>query len=198
MAGVDYTCHRGRYWYSLTIACIGINYNQYRVSLGHWWLNNPKLFTNILSIFIISFWSFSACFAHILGAVLYPGFTSFFQLHALKQYVRTMLVFSFFKWPPNCQIFADWVQEQIFTRYPAVFWCNADSWTTKSPQLNSLAPGRSEFEYKNVIFNLVLLIGIFRSSHDNALWWMPQDLTDMSTLVQVMAWCHQATSHYLS
>ena len=27
---------------------------------------------------------------------------------------------------------------------------------------------------------------------------MPQDLTDdMSTLVQVMAWCHQATSHYL-
>ena len=28
---------------------------------------------------------------------------------------------------------------------------------------------------------------------------MPQDLTnDKSTLVQVMAWCHQATSHYLS
>ena len=43
---------------------------------------------------------------------------------------------------------------------------------------NSLAPGRSEFDYKNVIFNLVLLIGIFRSSHDNALTWMPQDLTD--------------------
>ena len=31
------------------------------------------------------------------------------------------------------------------------------------------------------------------------LTWMPQDLTnDKSTLVQVMAWCHQATSHYLS
>ena len=28
---------------------------------------------------------------------------------------------------------------------------------------------------------------------------MPQDLTDdKSTLVQAMAWCHQATSHYLS
>ena len=28
---------------------------------------------------------------------------------------------------------------------------------------------------------------------------MPQDLTDdKSTLVQIMAWCHQATSHYLS
>ena len=31
-----------------------------------------------------------------------------------------------------------------------------------------------------------------------ALRWMPQDFTDdKSTLVQVMAWCHQATSHYL-
>ena len=27
---------------------------------------------------------------------------------------------------------------------------------------------------------------------------MPLDLDDKSTLVQVMAWCHQATSHYLS
>ena len=32
-----------------------------------------------------------------------------------------------------------------------------------------------------------------------ALIWMSLDLTDdQSTLVQVMAWCHQATSHYLS
>ena len=63
---------------------------------------------------------------------------------------------------------------------------------------NSLAPGRSEFDSKNGIFNLVLLIGIFRSSHDSALRSMPQDLTDdKSTLVQVRAWCHQATSHYL-
>ena len=64
---------------------------------------------------------------------------------------------------------------------------------------NSLAPGRSECDSKTGIFNLVLLIGIFRSPHDHALRWMPQDLTDdKSTLVQVMAWCRQATSHYLS
>ena len=63
----------------------------------------------------------------------------------------------------------------------------------------SLAPGRSECDSKNVNFNLVLLIGIFRSSHDNALWWMPQDPTDdKSRLVQLMAWCRQATNHYLS
>ena len=49
---------------------------------------------------------------------------------------------------------------------------------------NSLAPGKSEQDSKNLMFNLVLLIGIFRSSHDNVLWWMPQDLTDdKSTLV---------------
>ena len=36
-------------------------------------------------------------------------------------------------------------------------------------------------------------------SCESALWWMPLDLIDdKSTLVQVMAWCHQATSHYLN
>ena len=42
---------------------------------------------------------------------------------------------------------------------------------------------------------------IFRSSHENALRWIPQGITDdKSILVQVMAWCHQAMtpSHYLS
>ena len=65
--------------------------------------------------------------------------------------------------------------------------------------LNSLAPGRPGCHFKTAIFNLVLLIGFFRSSNDNPPRWMPWDLTDdKSTLVQVMAWCHQATSHYLS
>ena len=53
--------------------------------------------------------------------------------------------------------------------------------------------------FKSVIFNLALLIAIFKSSYDDVLRWMPQDLTDdKSTLVQVMAWCRQATSHYLN
>ena len=64
---------------------------------------------------------------------------------------------------------------------------------------NSLAPGRPGCHFKTAIFNLVLLIGIFTSSNDNALRWMPWDFTnDKSTLVQVMARCRQATSHYLS
>ena len=69
----------------------------------------------------------------------------------------------------------------------------------KSWTLNSLAPGRPGCHFKTAIFQSCLLIGIFTSSKDNALRWMPWDLTDdKSTLVQVMAWCRQATSHYLS
>ena len=65
--------------------------------------------------------------------------------------------------------------------------------------INSLAPGRPRCHFKTAIFNLVLLIGIFTLSKDNSLRWMPRDLTDdKSTLVQVMAWCRQAPSHYLS
>ena len=64
---------------------------------------------------------------------------------------------------------------------------------------NSLAPGEPRCHFKTAIFNLVLLIGIFTPSKDNALRWIPRDLNDdKSTLVQVMAWCRQATSHYLS
>ena len=68
-------------------------------------------------------------------------------------------------------------------------------------RIHSLAPGRPGCHFKTAIFNLVLLTGngIFTLSKDNALRWMPRDLTDdKSTLVQVMAWRHQATSHYLS
>ena len=65
--------------------------------------------------------------------------------------------------------------------------------------INSLAPGRSSRDFEDVIFNLALLIDIFKSSYDNVLRWMPYNLTgDKSTLVQVMAWCRQATSHYLN
>ena len=72
--------------------------------------------------------------------------------------------------------------------------------SVRKPQwVNSLAPGRPRCHFKTAIFNLVLLTGIFTLSKDNVLRWMPRDLTDdNSTLVQVMAWCRQATSHYLS
>ena len=81
------------------------------------------------------------------------------------------------------------------------YWNNTGNWNSysKKTDFNSLAPGRPGCHFETAIFNLVLLIGIFTSSNYNALRWMPLDLTeDKSTLVQVMAWCRQATSHYLS
>ena len=50
-----------------------------------------------------------------------------------------------------------------------------------------------------VILKLTLENGGWGVSYEIALRWMPQDLTDdKSTLVQVMVWCRQASSQYLS
>ena len=61
---------------------------------------------------------------------------------------------------------------------------------------NSLAPVIFGCYYKNVTFNLVLLIGTFRFSYDYTHRWVPWGVNDdKSTLVQVMVWCRQTTSN---
>ena len=66
-------------------------------------------------------------------------------------------------------------------------------------QLNSLAPGGFENIFQNVFFKLISWIDTLSNSCETALRSMPQNPSDdKSTLVQVMAWCHQAASHYLS
>ena len=65
--------------------------------------------------------------------------------------------------------------------------------------LNSLTPGKFEWNFRYVIFKQILLIDGWGIFSEIALIWMSQDFTDdQSTLVQVMVWCRQATSHYLS
>ena len=65
--------------------------------------------------------------------------------------------------------------------------------------INSLDPGKFEWNFKYVIFKPIFVIDGWGSSCEIALIWMSLDTTnDQSTLVQVMAWCRQATSHYLS
>ena len=65
--------------------------------------------------------------------------------------------------------------------------------------LNSLAPERYWWNIICVIFKAIFLIPGWVISCEIALRWMSLDLTgNKSTLVQVVAWCHQATSHYLS
>ena len=50
-----------------------------------------------------------------------------------------------------------------------------------------------DLDFKDAVFNLVLLICVLNFSYGNVQRWIPLELTDdTSTLVQVMAWCHQA------
>ena len=66
-------------------------------------------------------------------------------------------------------------------------------------RINSLAPGKFEWNFRCVIFKQILVINGWGISCEIALIWMSLDLTDdQSTLVEVMAWCPQTTSHYLS
>ena len=65
--------------------------------------------------------------------------------------------------------------------------------------INSLAPGKFEWNFRHVIFKQILVIDDWGISCEIALIWMSLDFTDdQSTLVQAMAWCRQATIHYMS
>ena len=66
-------------------------------------------------------------------------------------------------------------------------------------ELNSSARGRFELNFRWVMLKIILVIDGWGISCEITLRWMSLDLSyDKSTLIQVMAWCHQATSHYLS
>ena len=47
-----------------------------------------------------------------------------------------------------------------------------------------LVPGRYGCNFKDAAYNLVLVIGIFKSFHVNALRSMPRDIADKQTLVR--------------
>ena len=70
---------------------------------------------------------------------------------------------------------------------------------TRLLQINPLAPGKFEWNFICAIFKQILVIDSWGISSEITLIWMPLGFTDdQSALVQVMAWCHQETSHYLS
>ena len=76
------------------------------------------------------------------------------------------------------------------------FWITATC--PKGKWVNSLAPGRGS-KFERVISEHMSQIKFMSSLFGIDSRWMPQNTSDdTSTLVQVMAWCRQATSHYLS
>ena len=126
-----------------------------------------------------------------------PISRSFWNLKSYKSHKDMNIDTSHFYWWMNS------IYPQYFECTGKIFpWlCSSLSfvWSTLLYIKNTMAPGGSQCDFKNIIFDLALLIDIFKSSYDYVLKWMPQDLTDdKSTLVQAMAWCRQATSHYLN
>ena len=64
--------------------------------------------------------------------------------------------------------------------------------------VNSLTFGRFQFNFRLMIFKLILVIDGWGISCEIALRWMSLYLgDDKSTWVKITAWCHLATSHYL-
>ena len=77
--------------------------------------------------------------------------------------------------------------------------CNSLIASQHTAPVNSLAPGKFEWNFRYVIFKQILVIDGWGIPCEIDLVWMSHDFTDdQSTLIQVMAWCRQATSHYLS
>ena len=73
------------------------------------------------------------------------------------------------------------------------------SHSSSSVWVNSFALGRFYWKFRWVMFKLNLMSDGWGISGEIALRWLSLDLPDdTSALVQVMACCRQATSHYLS
>ena len=66
--------------------------------------------------------------------------------------------------------------------------------------IQHIGPGEIGMKFQiYVIFKVILMIDVSGIYYQITLRWMSVNLSnDKSTLAQVMAWCRQATSHYLS
>ena len=89
-----------------------------------------------------------------------------------------------------------WGVQCLFENWPGRSeWLGPTKGRVQRISINSMVPGKFQWNFRYVIFKWILVI----DACEIALIWMSLDLTDdQSTLVQVMAWCRQATSHYLS
>ena len=65
--------------------------------------------------------------------------------------------------------------------------------------INSLTMGNWKENFRWVILKLISVVNGWGISCETVLIWIPlEHAFDKSTLVQVMAWCRQATHHYVS
>ena len=103
-----------------------------------------------------------------------------------------------------CNAICHWLGAHLESTLQYILWQLMSAGHLTSPAtllitFNSLTPGRFEWNFMQVIFKLISMIYGWGISCETAVRWMSLDLSDdKSALVQVMAWCRQATSHYLN
>ena len=72
-------------------------------------------------------------------------------------------------------------------------------WPQTTITVNSFTPRTCDSNFKSASFKFIIQNGGLGTHCEIALRGLPQNFTNAkSKLVQVMAWCHQAASHYLS
>ena len=141
----------------------------------------------------------------IMFAVVRGIFSMFaFQTILVRIKIRTKRILTIFHYE---------LMNHLWNRYQEPHWkkirkmlqlfngsvCQGQSLDTVLLSIISLAPGRYACNLKLASFKAMSRIDIWSISQEIALRCLPRDLNDdKSTLVQVMAWCRQATSHYLN
>ena len=125
--------------------------------------------------------------------------TSSFPVLVQAQQVSLAIFSDTWPWPNYGRIIESqshwkgWMSHHSCTPISQDDWTSMTGWLIR---INSMSPGRCITFFENII------------SNDHFLWtylvhllwnWTGIDANNLqSTLVQVMAWCHQATSHYRS
>ena len=102
--------------------------------------------------------------------------------------------------PICCGLVADWPYHSCNMQWTSFqLMSSKGTFSMNYICVNSLAPWRFQTNFRKAIFQLILAIDGWSVSCKIVLKWMPMHLADgKSTLVQVMAWCRQATSHCLN
>ena len=131
--------------------------------------------------------------------------SKYFQVFLSNQHVYSCLnleYVSFNKSPLNTIVMNYWYGSYCVLTAWGLQTSRLDClpWSAGLEYLISLAHGRWGCDLKLSIFKFISRIDILGISCDTIPFsWRPQDLTDnWWTLIQVMAWCHQEMSHYLS
>ena len=104
-------------------------------------------------------------------------------------------------WPLDCKHAVSSLDVQNISMFRGQFIGCTEHQHVQGPfsVFNSLAPGSFQWNLRKIIFKLILVTDGCDISSEIALRWTSRYLNDdKPRLVQVMAWCCQATSHYLS